>query len=223
MIGTVATAASSALLARVTERCADQYPDIDLIVQEMTTPDQRTALAQADIDLGLAHALPTPGWNRGDRIVATRLVNDRLDTALLALGHPLATHHEIEPHELADVPFLFMDRSLHPAFYDRVHGALTALGLHPRVDATYDALQTVWALAAQGKGWTVGFHSHLERSPVGTVAVRIAGLSLPFGLELLSRRGETSPAVLTLMTALRELRRAAPKDEVHTDTHPSHQ
>ena len=104
-----------------------------------------------------------------------------------------------------------------------MHGALTALGLHPRVDATYDALQTVWALAAQGKGWTVGFHSHLERSPVGTVAVRIAGLSLPFGLELLSRRGETSPAVLTLMTALRELRRAAPKDEVHTDTHPSHQ
>jgi len=223
VIGTVATAASSALLARVTERCADEYPDIDLIVQEMTTPEQRTALAQADIDLGLAHALPTPGWNRGDRIVATRLVNDRLDTALLALGHPLATHHEIEPDDLADVPFLFMDRSLHPAFYDRVHAALTALGLHPRVDATYDALQTVWALAAQGKGWTVGFHSQLERSPVGTVAVRIAGLSLPFGLELLSRRGETSPAVLTLMTAFRELRRAAPKDEVHTDKHPSHQ
>lgn len=224
VIGTVATAASSALLARVTERCADQHPDIELIVQEMTTPEQRAALAQADIDLGLAHALPTPGWNRGDRIVATRLVNDRLDTALLALDHPLATRHEIEPHELADVPFLFMDRSLHPAFYDRVHGALAALGLRPRVDATYDALQTVWALAAQGKGWTVGFHSQLERSPVGTVAVRIAGFSLPFGLEQLSRRGETSPAVLTVMAAFRELRRAAlPKGEGHEDKHPSHQ
>ena len=222
VVGTVATAASTALLARVTERCIARHPEIALVVHEMTTPEQRAAISHADIDLGLAHALPTPGWNRGDRIVATRLVNDRLDTALLALGHPLATHHQIEPHELADVPFLFMDRSLHPAFYDRVHGALAALGLRPRIDATYDALQTVWALTAQGKGWTVGFHSQLERSPVGTVAVRIAGFNLPFGLELLSRRGESSPAVLTVMAAFRELRQAAVVKEEVQDKHPSH-
>jgi DNA-binding transcriptional LysR family regulator len=209
-IGTVATAAASSLLARVTDRCASSHPDIHFVAQEMTTIEQRTALANADIDLGLAHALPTPGWNRGDQIVATRLLNDRLDTALLARGHPLATHQVIEAFELAEVPFLFMDRSLHPAFYDRVHAAFTALGLRPRVDATYDALQTVWALAAQGKGWTVGFHSQLERSPVGTVAVRVAGFNLPFGLELLSRRGEASPAVLTVMAAFRELRNAPP-------------
>jgi DNA-binding transcriptional LysR family regulator len=210
VIGTVATAASTALLARVMDRCATSHPDIQLVVQELTTPEQRVALANADIDLGLAHSLPTPGWNRtagADRILAMRLLNDRLDTALLARAHPLANRQEIEPLELANVPFLFMDRSLHPAFYDRVHGAFAALGLHPRVDATYDALQTVWALAAQGKGWTIGFHSQLERSPVGTVAVRISGFSLPFGLELLSRRGEASPAVLTVMAAFRELRR----------------
>jgi len=101
-----------------------------------------------------------------------------------------------------------MDRSLHPAFYDRVHSAFAALGLRPRVEATYDALQTVWALTAQGKGWTVGFHSHLDRSPVGTDAVRIAGFSLPFGLELLSRRGEASPAVVTVMAAFRDVRQS---------------
>jgi DNA-binding transcriptional LysR family regulator len=206
VVGTVATAASAELLARVTDRCVTQHPDLRLIVEEMTTPEQRTALAAADIDLGLAHALPTPGWNRGDRIVATRLVDDRLDTALLVRGHPLANRPEIDAVELANVPFLFMDRSLHPAFYDRVHSAFAALGLRPRVEATYDALQTVWALTAQGKGWTVGFHSHLDHSPVGTVAVRIAGFSLPFGLELLSRRGEASPAVLTVMAAFREVR-----------------
>lgn len=206
VVGTVATAASAALLARVTERCVTQHPDLQLVVQEMTTPEQRTALAAADIDLGLAHSLPTPGWNRGDRIVATRLLDDRLDTALLVRGHALANRPEIEAVELANVPFLFMDRSLHPAFYDRVHSAFAALGLRPRVEATYDALQTVWALTAQGKGWTVGFHSHLDRAPAGTVAVRIAGFSLPFGLEMLSRRGEASPAVVTVMAAFRDVR-----------------
>jgi DNA-binding transcriptional LysR family regulator len=193
----------------------------------MTTPEQRTALASADIDLGLAHALPTPGWNRGDRIVATRLLDDRLDTALLARGHPLGNRPEIEAVELSDVPFLFMDRSLHPAFYDRVHSAFGALGLRPRVEATYDALQTVWALTAQGKGWTVGFHSHLDRAPVGTVAVRITGFSLPFGLELLSRRGEASPAVLTVMAAFREARNtgqatAKVGESAHAGKHAAH-
>ena len=222
VVGTVATAASSGVLAAVTERCASRHPDIQLVVQEMTTPEQRAAITSAEIDLGLAHALPTPGWNRGDRIVATRLLNDRLDTALLARGHPLASRPEIEPLELADVPFLFMDRSLHPAFYDRVHGAFAALGLHPRVEATYDALQTVWALAAQGKGWTVGFHSQLDRSPVGTVAVRIAGFSLPFGLELLSRRGEASPAVLTVTAAFREVRHTAADKVAPRAENPAH-
>jgi hypothetical protein len=100
-----------------------------------------------------------------------------------------------------------MERAFHPGFYDRVDAAFAALGLRPRVDATYDGLQTVWSLAAQGKGWALGFHSQLSRPPVGTVAVRIAGLNLPFGLDLLSRRGESSPTVLAVTAAFRAVRR----------------
>jgi DNA-binding transcriptional LysR family regulator len=100
-----------------------------------------------------------------------------------------------------------MERAFHPAFYDRLYAALAALGLRPLVEATYDGLQTVWTLAAQGKGWAVGFHSQIARPPVGTVAVRIAGFSLPFGLDLLSRRGETSPTVRAVAAVFREVRR----------------
>jgi hypothetical protein len=42
---------------------------------------------------------------------------------------------------------------------------------------------------------------------VGTVAVRIAGFSLPFGLDLLSRRGETSPTVRAVAAVFREVGR----------------
>jgi DNA-binding transcriptional LysR family regulator len=100
-----------------------------------------------------------------------------------------------------------MERSFHPGFYDRLYRALAASGLRPRVDATYDGLQTVWSLAAQGNGWALGFHSQLSRPPVGTVAVRITGFSLPFGLDLLSRRGESSPTVLAVIKVFREVRR----------------
>ena len=204
MIGTVATAAASALLTRVTKRCAALYPKLQLVVNEVPTAEQAPALLGATIDLGLAHALPMTTPTLDERIVATPLSEDPLECALVARDHPLAGASTIEARQLADVPFLFMDRAHQPEFYDRVFGALAALGLQPHSDATYDALQTAWALTAQGKGWTLGFRSHRERSPAGTVAVRIAEFSLPFGIDLLSRRGESAPTVTAVASLFLE-------------------
>jgi hypothetical protein len=86
---------------------------------------------------------------------------------------------------------------------------LAAIGLTPRVEATYDGLQVVWSLAAQGKGWAFGFRSHLARPPAGTVAIPIVGLDLPWGLDLLQRRNEPSQAVRSVVKVIRDVARAA--------------
>jgi len=206
VIGTVATAAATGLLAQVMARCGVKYPDIQLRVEEVTTPKQRTALLAARIDVGLAHRFPTPR-SRTDGILATRLLDDPLDSALVGASSPLARRGEIAPGDLTNVPFMFMDRSYDPAFYDRVLAALTGAGVQPRIEATYDDRAAVWALVAQGKGWTVGFHSQLGHATVGPVAVRIAGFNVPFGLELLTRRSESSPHVRAVASLFRALRR----------------
>jgi DNA-binding transcriptional LysR family regulator len=212
VIGTVATAAATDLLAQVTARCGAKYPDIQLRVEEMTTPAQRTALLAAQIDLGLAHQFPT-NRSRGDGgggggILARRVLDDPLEVALVGAGQALARRQEITPADLMDTPFLFADRSFDTAFYDRVLAALAAAGLRPRIDATYDDRAAVWALVAQGKGWTVGFHSQLGRAPVGTVAVRIAGFTVPFGVQLLTRRNESSPHVRAVASLFRALQKS---------------
>lgn len=204
VIGAVATAAAIELLARVTERCSARHPDVQIVVEEMPTPEQSAALVRADIDLGIGHAFPGRQRARANAIVVTHLQKDRLATALVARDHPFAARRSIEARELADIPFLFMERAFHPGFYDRLYGAFKTLRLRPRVDATYDGLQTVWALAAQGKGWAVGFQSQLNHPPTGTVAVPIRGLNLPFGLDLLARRGESSPAVRAVAALFKE-------------------
>jgi DNA-binding transcriptional LysR family regulator len=171
----------------------------------MSTPEQRTALLGAQIDLGVAHRFPT-NRGRSDGITATRVFDDPLEAALVAADHALARQGEIAPTDLTDMPFLFMDRSFDAGFYDRVLTALTAAGLRPRIEATYDDRATVWALVAQVKGWTVAFHSQLANPPTGTVAVRIAGFRVPFGLELLARRSESSPHVRAVASLIRRLR-----------------
>jgi DNA-binding transcriptional LysR family regulator len=135
-------------------------------------------------------------------------LDDPLEVALVGAGQALASRQEITPADLMDTPFLFADRSFDTAFYDRVLAALAAAGLRPRIDATYDDRAAVWALVAQGKGWTVGFHSQLGRAPVGTVAVRIAGFTVPFGVQLLTRRNESSPHVRAVASLFRALQKS---------------
>jgi DNA-binding transcriptional LysR family regulator len=212
LIGTVATAAASGLVSSVSARCAELYPELQLVIREVPTAEQGAALANAEIDLGLAHAMPKTRAEQNERIVTTRLFEDRLERALLPEQHPLAGERAIDARQLAETPFLFMERAYQPEFYDRVFGALADLGLEPRVDATYNALPTAVTLVVKGKGWTLGFDSQSERPPVGTRSVRITGFSLPFGIDLLSRRGESAPTVVAVESLFLDPQRRRRKD-----------
>jgi DNA-binding transcriptional LysR family regulator len=193
VIGAVATGVTSELLTGVLTDCLSRYSHIQIAIDEIPTPRQLPALARGEIDLALAHAYLEPA--EIEAFERHHLVEDRIRSALIGASHPLAGHTTIQPAELAGVPFLFMERAFHPVLYDKVMAAFGAIGLSPRVDGTQDSLHAVWSLAAQGKGWCLGFDSQRRHPPAGTVAVPIAGLDLEWGIDLLSRKAETSPAV----------------------------
>ena len=187
VIGAVATVVTSELLTSVMTDCLSRYSHIQIAVDEIPTPRQLPALARGEIDLALAHAYLEPA--EVEAFDRHQLVEDRVRVALIGASHPLASHATIQPAELAEVPFLFMERAFHPVLYDKVMAALAAIGLPPRIDGTQDSLHAVWTLAAQGQGWCLGFDSQRRRPPAGTVAVPIAGLDLRWGIDLLSRKG----------------------------------
>lgn len=201
VIGAVATAVTSELLTTALNDCAARHPHVHVAIEEMPSPLQLAAIGRGEIDIGLANSYIELEDCHGYRL--QRIVDDRIELALISSSHPLAQRAVIQPEELADVPLLFMKRSFHHALYDRVMNALANIGLTPRIDGTHDALSTVWALAAQGKGWCLGFLSQLERPPVGTAGVPIAGLDMPWGVDILSREREANPAVRVVIDALK--------------------
>ena len=201
VIAAVATVVTSEILTAALNECATRHPHVHVTIEEMASPLQLPALRRGEIDLGLAHAYIELEDCDGFRL--QRIVEDRVQLALIGASHPLAQRALIQPVELADVPFLFMKRSFHPLLHDRVMSALANIGLTPRIDGTHDGLHTVWSLAGQGKGWCLGFLSQRERPPLGTVGVPIAGLDLPWGIDLLSRERETNPAVRALIDLLK--------------------
>ncbi len=201
VIAAVATVVTSEILTAALNECAAHHPHVHVTIEEMASPVQLTALRRGEIDLGLAHAYIELEDCDGYRL--QRIVEDRVQLALIGASHPLAQRAVIQPIELADIPFLFMKRSFHPLLHDRVMSALANIGLTPRIDGTHDGLHTVWSLAGQGKGWCLGFLSQRERPPLGTVGVPIAGLDLPWGIDILSRERETNPAVRVVMDLLK--------------------
>jgi len=211
VIGAVATVVTTEILTAALSESAARHPHVHVTIEEMPSPTQLPALQRGEIDLGLAHAYIELEGCDGFRL--QRLVEDRVQLALIAASHPLAQRAVIQPLELADVPFLFMKRSFHPLLHDRVISALANIGLTPRIDGTHDGLHTVWSLAGQGKGWCLGFLSQRDRPPLGTVGVPVAGLDLPWGIDILSREGEPNPAVRAVMDLLKAAAKRKPAVE----------
>jgi len=208
VIAGVPTAQAQGLLASLLQACANETPSIDFIVENLATPAQPAALRAGSIDLGIAHASPlTSVEERG--LERTPLVADSVSCALVSSGNALATRDAIAFSELARVPFLFVAREFQPAMYDQLFAEFEQHGFVPRVDATYDGLRTLWSLAAQDRGWAIGFASQCRQPPPGTVAVPVTGFSMPWGLDLLARAGEARPLILHVAKRLRALAAAA--------------
>lgn len=174
---------ASPVMREVLRRCAERYPDIEIVIEELPTPDQFAALLDGRIDLGVGH-LHTVIPSGIERI---RLASYAFDSALVALTHPLATRAPVTRVDLVDVPFLFIRRETEPHFHDAV---LQALG-RPQIIRSFDSLHTARVMALQGHGWTLGARRHYT----GLIAVPIEDLGIPSGLELLFRSDEQHPTV----------------------------
>ena len=133
------------------------------------------------------------------------MMDDKLECALISTSHRLASQSSLRPSDLADEPFLFVPRSFHPALYDAVLDSFVALDFRPRINDTYDGLRTLWALAANGAGWTTGTRYQCAAPPEGLVAVKIEGFELPWGLQLLWRAEEPDESVLSVIGALQSI------------------
>lgn len=202
VIGIVGTVSAGAMASALVQRCADAQPGLTIAVEDVPSPLQPDALLAGRMDIGLAHLQISAV---GTAIAREVLVDDPLQTALIAKGHPLAARAMVSAADLEDVPFLFMRRDFQPQFFDRVMLECERIGFRPRLTSTFDGLQTVWRHAAAGRGWALGFASHLAHPPTGLVAREIRGFRIPSGLMLIWRRDEHRAPILAALDTLRSL------------------
>ena len=204
LIAAVPTTSARALITALMRDCVREAPHLELHFEDLATPTQPGALREGLIDLGVCHASSMSAFEQRG-IERTHLTTDRANCALIAAANPLAQHRRVWLHQLAELPFLFSDRDFLPGMYDDVFGEFERNAFQPRVDATYNGLDTVWSLVAQDRGWSLGFASQCDAPPVGTRSIPLEGFDLPWGLDLLGREDESRSLILDVADRLRRL------------------
>ena len=204
VIATIPTSLARRVVTSLVQECAREQPDLELVFDDVPTPEQPEALRSGRVDLGICHPSPlTTVDERG--IERTLFTHDLMNCALVPENGALAQRASLSIHDLADVPFIFPDRSFQPPLYDMLFGEFEKLGFQPRLETTYGGLRTIWQAVALGHGWAMGFSSQCDDPPRGTASVPIDELSIPWGLDLLARSDESRSIVLDLADRLRRL------------------
>lgn len=123
-----------------------QYPNVNLSFQEATSLVQIERLCSHQLDIGFVHP---PIVN--DNVASQRVWQEPM-VAVLAQGHPLSEQKEIAIAQLAQVPFILMQRSLASGLYDKIIGFCQQANFSPNVVQTAPQLQTILGLVAAKLG-----------------------------------------------------------------------
>jgi DNA-binding transcriptional LysR family regulator len=203
-IAAVPTSSARALITALVHDCARDAPHLELHFEDYATPTQPGALREGLIDLGVCHASAMSAHEQRG-VERFHLTTDLANCALVSASSPFAQREHLTLRELEDVPFLFPDRAFQPEMYDDMFGEFERNMFRPRVDATYDGLDTIWSLVALGRGWAIAFASQCDAPPVGTRSIPLEGFSVPWGLDLLARDDESRSLILDVADRLRRL------------------
>lgn len=147
-VGLIASAMYG-LLPTLYRRFREKYPDVTLLLTELSTNEQVTALHAGQIHVGLARA-PVAD----ETLLAEPLAEEPFLVAL-PRGHPLAAQAALVLRDLAGEPFVLFPRQPRPGWFDAVQNACLAAGFRPSVVQEALELSTAVTLVAAGIGVTL--------------------------------------------------------------------
>lgn len=145
VIGFVGSASYDILPAFIREY-RRMYPDVSVILHELSTPDQILALIGRRIDIGLLHP---PVSNS---LIEAEPVKKGVAALSLPKNHPLASKKEITMEDLRDQSFIVVSREIWPGLYDEFLSLFQNESFSPKIVQEATEYQMVVGLVSAGIG-----------------------------------------------------------------------
>lgn len=202
-LGFTSSAASHPLIPKIIRRYREDYPGVDIALNEGSARVLTDNVVSERVDVGIVRApVASPVG-----IAYHRLLNEEL-VLTLPVGHRLlASKGAVSLKDLADEPLILVRRPGAPGMYANFLQACRNAGFEPHVAFEVERMLTNVSLVAAGAGVSVvpasmrGFHEH----SVAYCSIRDAQPRLVAPITLVCRELHQSPQVANFIALAREL------------------
>ncbi|GAA6623452.1 LysR family transcriptional regulator [Scytonema sp. NUACC26] len=137
------------VLPVILQEFRQQFPDVELVLQELTTAEQEQALRDRRIDVGFVY-LPL-----ADTGLNYMSIQKEALIAALYQTHPLGQQESIAVQSLANEPFILFPRHLGIGLYDGIMALCEQGNFTPKIAQEAIQMQTIIGLVAAGMGVTI--------------------------------------------------------------------
>lgn len=183
------SSATYSVLPDLLHQFHQQYPEVELILQELTTSQQLDKLQQNQIDVGLLY-LPIDT----KELTVISVLKEPLIVALSA-SHPLAKQSKIAIADLSDRPFILPPPQLGEGLYSQIRQYFEQINFYPKTTQTATLLQTAIALVAGGVGTAIVPASLQNLQRKGVVYRAIVPTAPEIEIALAWRNNNASPVL----------------------------
>jgi DNA-binding transcriptional LysR family regulator len=189
------SSASYTVIPEAVRRFRELQPRVDLMLRPLTSGEQVEELFEGGLDLGLIRdPEPAPG------LTLEPLLTEAL-VAVIPERHPLASHHEVVPDDLAQEGMILFPYRLMPGFVAQVLRIFTP-GRIPHVVQQAIHQETVVGLVAAGLGISI-LPESISRFQTTGVVIRPITTSPKTSL-LIAQAGRPAPAAAEFVACLHD-------------------
>lgn len=187
------------MVGRALQAFRTTYPNVMLDMVQLTAQQQLEALHQGSIDAGFQH-------NQGQDREAQHFLRLRVDRFVLAVPpfHPLASRKRIRLADLAQVPQVWMHRSVNPQAHEALRGAFATRGIVPLVVQEAHSDVAILNLVSVGLGVGLVVSARRWGESDSVVMKQVADLSLALDFGLAWSRANASPLLANFVAVLEQ-------------------
>ena len=178
-----------------------KFPDVEVLIQQMSTVDQIKAFHENLIQIGIL----CPPIEMNDDL-NLRVIHNVPFYAALPSAHPLA--HETDPLDLIrlkEEPFIFSPRKVGPGYFDTNISICHRAGFIPKILQEVEGIFNILTLVAIGMGVSLVSELALEHPREGVVFKELKDKQVTMDLAIAWRRDNDSPIINNFLTVAEEL------------------
>ncbi|QBD75550.1 LysR family transcriptional regulator [Ktedonosporobacter rubrisoli] len=192
-------AAIYSVLPQIVHTYQERFPEVEVVLHELSMREQVTALSEHRLDIGFAVAPSLVENLAYERLLECSMV------VVLPETHPLASRARVALAELAKEPWIWFPRKLNPHYHDQNTRLCQQAGFEPRIvqETAHPHIMASLVAAGLGVAMMSAWTQSLKRE--GIVFKPLLEPSWSVDLQMMRRKQETSPLIAAFTSLAREI------------------